>query len=363
MCVMAGFEFKRIVEEDLPQVAAFLRQQQEMTSREDQTQARPSGDDLRWMMKNPDLQPDHPLGLSLWSGEGKLAGMILSVPRLYRLGERRLLGLAAGDFFVESTARLQGFFMLRRFLGLAGADFWYANSCNRQSGPLWAKCGAAMVPESDVEYLLPIRVGPIAQELAIRKGWPRAVGSMLNALGPAASLVLGRWASTCRMDVEYCVDLEHLASIAERNRNPEYLQPDRSVAYLEWVYGSLPPTPSGEQLQQIFTFRDATGLEGWFSIQFDRRGGLGQIRTARLVDVVWSPARMGFTDVIAAIVKMTESRCDLLSIRGRVGLGLAGGMSGLKRRTLLAPEGYLFSRTPPTNELVVVADFPFADRY
>jgi hypothetical protein len=363
MLIMAGYVFKPITEDDLPQVAAFLRQQQEQTSREDQTQARPSGDDLRWMLANPDLREDLPLGLSLLSPEGKLAGMILSVPRLYRLGDRRLLGLAAGDFFVDSSARLQGFFMLRRFLGLAGADFWYANSCNRQSGPLWAKCGAAMVPESDVEYLLPIRLGPIAEELAARKGWPRAVGSMLRTLGPAAAPFLKRRAGKGRFDVEYCVDLGRLADIAARSRNEALLQPDRSAAYLDWVYGSLPASPPSSQPQHVFAFRDAAGLEGWFSIRFDRRGRFEQIRTARVVDVVWPEDRMNFAEVLPAILDVARAGCDLLSIRGRVGMGLADQRAGLKRRALLAAEGYLISRSPPTSELVTLADLPFADRY
>jgi hypothetical protein len=362
---MAGYTFRPITEDNLPQVAEFLRQQQEQTSSEDRTQARPAGDDLRWMLANPDLRADLPLGLSLWSPDGKLVGMILSVPRLYRLGDRRLLGLAAGDFFVDSSARMQGFFMLRRFLGLTGADFWYANSCNRQSGPLWAKCGAVMVPESDVEYLLPIRLGPLAEELAARKGWPRAVGSMLRVLGPVAAPLLTRRAGKGRFVVDYSVDLDRLAGIAARNRNPALLQPDRSAAYLDWVYGSLPAAPSSGQAQQVFAFRDAAGagLEGWFSIRFDRRGQFEQIRTARLVDAVWPEERMSFTDVLPAILDVAKAGCDLVSIRGRVGLGLADRTDGLKRRPLLAAEGYLLSRTPPTGELVTLADFPFADRY
>ena len=70
---------------------------------------------------------------------------------------------------------MQGFLMLKRFLGTPGFDFVYANSCNRQSGPLWAKLGAIMVPESDVEYLFPFKLGPLAEEWAIRKGWHRAI--------------------------------------------------------------------------------------------------------------------------------------------------------------------------------------------
>ena len=36
---------------------------------------------------------------------------------------------------------------------------------------------------------------------------------------------------------------------------------------------------------------------------------------------------------------------------------------GFRRRTLLAPEGYVMGRNPPTADVVKVADFPFADRY
>src|SRR5262249_2389282 len=219
------------------------------------------------------------LGETLRDPEGKIMGMILGVPRLYRLGAQRLLGLAAGNFFVDASARMQGFFMLRRFLATPGFDFLYANSCNRQSGPLWAKCGAIMVPESDVEYLFPLRLGPIAQELALRKGWPAWTGSILRSLGPMASLVAAPRISRSRFTVECCTDLELLADIAGRNRNAELLQPDRSAAYLEWVYGSLPAKPGDDRIQQIYTFTDGAGQDGWFAVRFDHRGRLEQIKT------------------------------------------------------------------------------------
>jgi hypothetical protein len=363
---MAGYDFKPITAENLAEVAEFLHQQQEITSQDDWTQARPSGDDLRWMLGNPDLKPDVPLGMILANTDGCTAGMILSIPRLYRLGDQALLGLAAGDFFVDASARLQGFFLLRRFLATGGADFWYANSCNRQSGALWAKCGAAMVPDSDVEYLLPIHVGPLAQEMAIRKSWPAALGAALLALGPLADLVaLPRRRN--RLTLEYCSDLELLAAIAERCRNRRLLQPDRSVPYLNWLYGALPAAELGDQPLRVYLFRGPTGDEGWFSVAQDRRGRKDQIRTTRVLDVVWPAERMTFADILPALLDVARRRSDLLSIRGRVGLGLgsdaAARASGLRRRALLAPEGYLVSRTPPTAELVDLADLPFADRY
>jgi hypothetical protein len=362
---MAGYAFKPIVEEDLPDVAAFLFEQREITSRTDWTQARPVEDDLRWLLDNPHLRPELNHGETLRGPEGKIFGMILAVPRMYQLGDQRLLGLAAGNFYVDASVRLQGFFMLKRFLGTQGVEFCYANSCNRQSAPLWAKCGAALVPESDVEYLFPFNLGSLAEEWAIRKELPTAVHRVLRTIGPLASLVAAPRCPVNRFTLEKCLDLECLAAIAARNRNPQWLQPERSVPYLRWCYGTAIGSGESEGGDQVvYRFADQEGLEGWFALTFDRRGRNNQIRSARLVDAVWPNERLSFTDVLPAVIAAARPRSDLLSIRGRVGLALQdGAIRGLRRRPLLAPEGCLTSKSPSSAELAKLADFPFADRY
>ena len=363
---MAGYVFKPIVEADLPDVAAFLFEQREITSRTDWTQPLPCDDDLRWLLHNPHLRPDLNHGETLRSSEGKILGMILAVPRMYQLGEERLLGLAAGNFYVDASVRMQGFFMLRRFLGSQGVEFVYANSCNRQSAPLWAKCGAVLVPESDVEYLFPFNLGPIAEELAIRKEWPTAVHRVLRTIGPLASLVAAPRCPVNRFRLESCIDVDRLAAIAERNRDRQWLQPERSVPYLRWCYGPVLDSAGteGPADNAIYRFADQEGLEGWFALTFARRGRNQQIRSARLVDVVWPTQRLSFADVLPAVIAAARPRSDMLSIRGRVGLGLQdGAIRGLRRRPLLAPEGFLSSKSRPSAELGKLADFPFADRY
>ena len=278
---MAGLTFKPIHPEDLPEVAAFLHEQQEIASRDDLTQAAPENNDLTGFQKDPDLSPGMSMGETLRDSEGKIRGMILGIPRMYRLGSQRLLGRAAGNFYVDASARMQGFFMLRRFLGAPGFDFYYANSCNRQSAPLWAKCGAQMVLESDVEYLLPFKLGPLAEEWASRKKWHPAVAAALKAAGPLATLVAAPRRPKHQFTLEYCVDLERLAVIADRNRDPELLQPEHSVAYLKWVYGSMPKSPSNAEISGVmYRFADPAGREGWFVLKFEPRGRKHQIRSA-----------------------------------------------------------------------------------
>jgi hypothetical protein len=361
---MAGFTFKPIQSEDLPEVAAFLHEQQEITSRNDWTQPRPDSNDLTGFQKNPDLSAGMSFGDTLRDAEGRIRGMILSIPRIYRLGSQRLLGRAAGNFYVDESARMQGFFMLRRFLRAPGFDFYYANSCNRRSAPLWAKCGALMALESDVEYLLPFNLGPLAEEWAIRKEWHPMVAAALRAVGPLATLVAAPRRHRHPFTLEHCVDLERLADIADRNRDPELLQPERSVAYLEWTYGSIPKSANNAEIgAAMYRFADPVGREGWFVLQFEPRGRKHQIRSARLKDVVWPCQHLAFIDVLPVIIEVAKDRSDVLSIRGRFGLGIQDRSLGLRRRNLLSPEGYVHSRTLPTTDLVKVADFPFADRY
>jgi hypothetical protein len=360
---MAAYEFKPITEIDLPQVAKFLHEQQEINSRDDPTQARPQGDDLRWMLKNPDLPDGAPLGDTLRTRDGQIAGMIIAVPRRYGLADRVLTGLAAGQFYVDAAARMQGFFMLRRFFKMPHADFWFANSCNRQSAPLWAKCGAMLVPDSDVEYLYPLRWEPLIEELAVRKSWPRSIGMLLKPVGPVADLIASLRTPKNRYRLEPTIDLEKLAGISERNRHPALLQPVRDLDRLRWQHGDPPPIAGEGRGKVFYSFTGTSGEEGWFALEFGQRGHRRQIRNAALLDAVWPETRLPFIDILPAIIAAARPFVDLVSIRGRPGLGLSDGMKGLKRRTLLAPEAFLFSQSPGTSELGPVADFPFVERY
>jgi hypothetical protein len=242
---MAGFQIQPLLEKDLAEVSAFLNRS--MTAMIAATRVSPLArektgespsdawqDNLLWLVDNPARRPEIPLGMILRSPEGSVAGMILTIPWFYRLKDQRLLGLAAGSFFVDSVARLQGFFLFRRYLGIPGVDFWYASSCNQQSAAIWSKSNGIQVENSDVEYLVVFRMGPLIEEAALRRQVPRPLAKSLSWAGPLAGLATAVKRPRPRLVSEPCDDWERLATIAERCRDPGRLTCERSAAYLRW---------------------------------------------------------------------------------------------------------------------------------
>jgi hypothetical protein len=73
---------------------------------------------------------------------------------------------------------------------------------------------------------------------------------------------------------------------------------------------------------------------------------------------------MEFSDILLALIELAGSRSDFLSIRDRSAWGLRSGLLGLWRRTLAAPEAFVFSSErsglPQPAKLVQIADFPQA---
>ena len=129
---MAAFNFRSIAEQDLPEVAAFLHQQQEITSRDDPTLPGPNNDNLRWLLSILTARAESLLGDTLRDAEGKILGMIIGVPRIVPPRIASVVSAWQGaTSYIDASARMQGFFMLRRFLATKGFDFVYANSCNR----------------------------------------------------------------------------------------------------------------------------------------------------------------------------------------------------------------------------------------
>jgi len=373
---MTGYRIGPFDEPSVPEIAAFLIQSlepaanvQDSSGGDDCPALERSGSthDYRWLLDedNPARSAGIPAGEVIRNDQGRVVGMIGCHPVFFRLGDRHLLGLGAHNFFVDPWARMQGFILFRRYLNNPKADFCYSTTCSPNVGPLWSKCGAAQLPGSDSEFVRVLRHGPALQEMAIKRGVGRALAATLFLAGPLVDLAMGPHRRRRRLKPEWCDDWERLAAIAEQNRDPSRLTPERSVAVLRHRYAAMAKNPrSAGSLEGAYRFTASSGREGWLSVTETLRGCTGQIRSLNLVDVVLPRGSMEFSDILRAVIDLAGSRSDFLSIRDRSAWGLGHGLLGLRRRTLSAPEAFVFSSErsglPRSAELAQIADFPQA---
>jgi len=94
---------------------------------------------LQWLLL------EHPLaagvsehGLCIRDGSGVIVGLLLSFPSAFRMGDRRILAMGSGSYFVEPRARTLGFYLFKRHLTCPGYAFFFSTTCNATSGAMWA---------------------------------------------------------------------------------------------------------------------------------------------------------------------------------------------------------------------------------
>ena len=332
-----------------------------------QTSQLDSAGDYRWLLDedNPARTEGIHAGEIIRNDQGVIMGIFGFQPGYFRLGDRRLLGLGGHNFFVDPSARMQGFIMFRRFLNNPKADFCYTTSCNNVSSQLWAKCGGAHLPGSDSEYVLVLRHGRVLKDVAIMKGVPKPVAALLGLAGPLAGLILGPRRRRSHLKVERCEDWDRLSAIAERHRDPTRLTPERSASVLAVKYQAVSQVAKATgSLQGAYHFKDSSGQEGWFGLSQNARGRTRELVALTLLDAVWPRGSMEFSSIIHAVLELAGSRRDFLSIRDRSGWGLRSGWLGFRRRVLQAPEAFVYSKADSglqqPAELAQIADFPEA---
>jgi hypothetical protein len=313
------------------------------------------------LVENPAWVDGVPLGhLVRAEGEDQVVGTSLIYPWRFLWGDRRLLGFGGGGFYVEPAARMQGFLLFRRMVALKTADFWFATTCNEVSAALWARSKAAPIPGSDLDFNLVLQAGPIAREVALRRGLGGAPAMLAGWAGGLISPLVRPRRTGVAVRVTPSQDWDKLSALAERHRDRDRITCDRSADYMRWTYerAVVDPPP------RTYEFSAGPGREGWFAIGFSTRGKLGQIRGASLLD--WSiPAdidrRIPFAAALDTI--LDAGNVDLFSVSGRVDLPAELGNLGFRRRSLAAPTCYVLARETTSGELAprtIIAD---SDRF
>jgi hypothetical protein len=372
---MPSLEIQPIGEADLPSVADFahraVHRAQGGASDSPISAGHTAAEFLaifRWRtLNNPARPHELELGQCIRRNDGSLAGIHLVCPFRYRLGDRRLLGACSGVYFADDDARIQAFFLFRRFLALPGFDFYFANTCNVYSSQLWQKCGGRPVPDSDKQWLLPLRMGPLVREVLIRRGRKR-----LAPIGHAAGSLLDwfkRKLPTGNLKTEPTTDLEFMAHCAERWRLSTHLVPERDLSYMRWHYEQSPfsepfqrnnrsavaSNASTATSRQILRFRDSSNREGWFAVNTATMGIDQNLTVATISD--WSVPTIShaepgthraappfdFSSIIRAAACALDDSVDAIVFRPRADLQLIERSLPLRQRTYPAPQHYLLA--------------------
>jgi hypothetical protein len=326
------FEILPISDSDLSDVAQFLSAHTDQGTGQLERY-------LQWLlMETPFTGDGEPRGLCIRDHDGGIVGTDLWFPGVFLVGDRRLRGLGAGKFFVEPQARTLGFYLFKRSTNVPDYEFFFSTSCNAQSAALWKTLGAVAVPDSDREYVLPLRLD------VMLPAWLASGGS--RTLATAVAWGVGRCANhvvqslvpkSSSLRIEPCRDWEKLADLFGRHRSPAWITTDRSAAFLQWRYG---PHAQNHPFE-ICSFRDSRGHEGWFALGTLTRGRDQEIRGCVLLDAVWPRKTMRFADILPVIVQQgVAADADALFLPGRSSIDYGHCSRWLIPRKLDAPAAF-----------------------
>ena len=315
---MTRFELQPVVRSALPDVAAFLHRWRGSEADGLPEPVPVIERRLRWLLvDNPVVTADSTIGYCLRDGLGVIKGLNLCFPVAFLSAGKRPLGLCSGSFFVEPAARSMGFYLFKKYLSVPGYSFYFASTCNTSSSQLWRSMGGRPVPNSETEYVLPLRLDVVMPALVAARTSNQVAAGMARIGGRSANPILRLLTrSAAKLAIEPCRDWEKLSELFRRHRSPDYITSDRSPALLEWRYG--PGSPAYPCC--VYLFRDELGNEGWFALGELTHGEGAELREAVLLDAIWPRERMSFKRIFREIVRVASASADTIIFRWQPGL-------------------------------------------
>ncbi|MBV8842218.1 MAG: hypothetical protein JO307_05345, partial [Bryobacterales bacterium] len=257
---------------------------------------------LKWLLlENPLAGDRHPMGYSVRDLWGNIKGVNLCFPSAFLAGERRFFGLCSGSFFVEPSARPMGFYLFKKYLGAPDYKVFFATTCNANSVPLWRSLGGRLIPNSETEYIVPLRL-----DLMLSAKFKSAFAQFAARCIHRVQHFLTR--RTPAFTIEKCEDWDKLAALFRAHRPPQWISYERSREFLEWRYGSNSPAHPCS----LYVFRDRQGNEGWFALGTLKRGAF---KGAMLLDAVWPRDKVSFKDVFSEITAVAADSAAALFFR------------------------------------------------
>src|SRR5690348_11617076 len=239
---MERFTIEPILSSALPDVASFLRDWHGSPNH-DGSACLSIERRLRWLLiENPLTANDSHHGFCIRDSQGAIRGTNLSFPAAFLAGDQRLRGLCSGSYFVEPQARILGYYLFKKYLASPGYSFFFANTCNANSGALWAKLGGCAAPDSETEYIFPLKLDVMLSKLVALKTSSEFALGLARMLGRSATPVLQLLTRRpSGLSVEPCQDWQKLSELSRRHRSADYVTSDRSPEFLQWRYGPTSP--------------------------------------------------------------------------------------------------------------------------
>jgi hypothetical protein len=269
---------------------------------------------LGWLLvENPVAREDSVLGYCVRDRTGVIRGLNLCFPSAFLAGDQRLLGLCSGSFFVEPDARSMGFYLFKKYLSTPGYSFLFATTCNAYSEPLWRMLGGRAVPDSETEYILPLRLDVMIPAFVATRTSSEIASEIARIAGRCANPVL-RFLTrpSAALTIEPCQDWEKLSELFHRHRSAN-ISTDRSPEFLRWRYGPASPVHPGG----VYLFRDKQGNEGWFALgNLVRR----HVRGPCLLDLIWPQGKVSFKEIFPEILRFAAAGADAFFFRRQPGL-------------------------------------------
>jgi hypothetical protein len=317
----------------LPEVGAFLgRQLSPRTGIERR---------LRWLLlDNPAATRGDSFGYCVRDGYGAMRGLSLHFPAIYSSSNKQLRGLGSGSYYVDAAARSLGFYLFKKYLRVPGYSFHFASTCNAVSSELWKVAGGSAVPESETEYVVPLKLNAVIPELVAGRTRSRTAAVIARAIGRAADPALRLVTRTSSgIHIEPCRDWEKLAELSRRHRPPNSIRCERSAEFLEWRYGPDSPLyPCG-----VYLASDTAGSEGWFALGDLSRGKSHTFREAVLLDAIYPADGMNLGRLFPAILRTAAEGADTISFRGRPGLDFGELRPWAIRRKSATPRAFVIT--------------------
>jgi hypothetical protein len=329
-------ELAPLAEGDIADVAGFIAAQS--GRRSEAVEAH-----LRWfLLENPALQPQHPLGFGLRSSD-QLVGCILCSPQAFCYENERILMVGSSSFYVDARHRGHGGRIFLQYSRLGSRWPLFGTSANAEAAALWKAAGGNPIPYSEGELFGILHWPPVVEEVAYRRNlhplFHRLAGSPISNLAGIFRRL--------KIDVADSDALQLLTSAEQVNdllvhSQSAKLTAMREPSYIRWRYFS-----GRDATVAAFAFRSRNSdREILITVNQRTRGYRGQINTLNVLDVYPDVPAEEWRRIIGALIGRYAKVVDALVLRNQDPERQKTFCEiGFQRRAFDAPNGWFLDKT------------------